>query len=357
MATVGIDIESERLALELSRADVAAELQLPQNASQHEMLSSQLSALDTQLQELDRIEEAYAGQRMQQSMYTAMLADSHAIGEQRQLEQQAITDRATAAALSGCTAPHVPEGARQQVDSGYHDERLTQLEEAALTEEADFADNGSTAIGDSVFGSDSESINGSQTTIAAHDEIPPPINLEHYMNALRLDEERRQVECVVCTNFFLPSQTITLPCGDTWCRSCISQRFEEAVVNEGAWPVKCCRRIIPVESIRTLLTFDLRNRFTAKSIEWSDTDRVYCHEPTCSTYIPRTAVTERVALCPGCSRQTCAECKGLFHTNPPCPEDTANDDMLEELARESGWPRCPGCQHYVEITHGCNHMT
>ena len=46
MARIHIDNASERLALELCRADLEAELRLPQGRCQHDLLSSQLSALD-----------------------------------------------------------------------------------------------------------------------------------------------------------------------------------------------------------------------------------------------------------------------------------------------------------------------
>lgn len=142
------DIASERLVLELRRADVVAELQLPQIASHHDLLSDQILALDMQLEELHRLDNIYAGQRMQQSMYTAMLTDSRAIVEQRRLEQQAITDRVAAAVVNGDPAPPTPPETRQQLDSGtYDDERLTQLEEAALTEDDGFIEDGFTVVG------------------------------------------------------------------------------------------------------------------------------------------------------------------------------------------------------------------
>lgn len=93
------------------------------------------------------------------------------------------------------------------------------------------------------------------------------------MTALRLDEACRETECVVCTNSFRPSQTTTLPCGDTWCLFCMAQRFEEATINEGAWQVRCCRTEITMETVRPLLSLSLRKLFAAKCIEWSDTNR------------------------------------------------------------------------------------
>ena len=358
MASSRVDILSERLALELNRTELVAELQLSKAVAQHAILTDQLAALDLQLEELVRLEDTYAGQRMQQSMYTAMLADFRTIADQRRLEQQAIDDRIAAAVVSGVAPPPIPDSAGQQVSSGnYNDERLTQLEETGLCPEGDLSNNGSTEFCNSDKGATVPNVADTGSAIAEGGGDRPRGALEHYMNALHLDEACRVIDCGVCTDSFLPSQTITLQCGDIWCRGCLSQRYEEATANEGAWPVKCCRTEIPMEGVRYLLSLDLRTRFAAKAVEWADDNRTYCHEPSCATYLPHDSITDRRAPCPACHRQTCTECKGPYHTEPPCPEDTTTDDLLADVARENHWPQCPGCKRYVEISTGCNHMT
>lgn len=355
MATHGVDLASERLALELNRADVEAELRISHEVTRK--LTDQLATMDLQLQELTRLEDTYAGQRMQQSIYTAMLADSRALAGHRQLEQQAINDHIAAAAVqdSGGTPPPIPDEATQQIDGGYYDdELLTQLEEATLDARDDVS---ATEVCSSVDENSPPSVTNSGSTLVGNEENPAPVTLESYMRALRLDETRARVDCIICTDTFLSSQTVSLECGDTWCRSCISQRYEEATVNEGAWPVKCCRTQVPMDSVRSLLSLDLRTRFAIKAVEWADKDRTYCHEPSCSTYIPHSAITDRRASCNACHLQTCAECKCSYHEQPPCPEDARNDDLLADIARKNHWPKCPGCKRYVEITTGCNHMT
>lgn len=352
METYQFDVASQRLALELSRADVEIQLQDSPLIPERDMLTDQCAAIDLQLQELAKLENTYAGQRMQLSLYAAMLADSSLIADQRRLEEQAIADRIAASAVAGRTPPPIPTEARDQLNSGnYDDGRLTQLEEVVLGAEAGFSNNGSTEVSDSL------SLAETGTTIVKDDENTAQTTLERYINALRLDETGASADCDVCVTSFLPSQTITLQCGDTWCRSCIARRYQEATVNEGVWPVTCCRTEIPMDSVRHLLPLDLRTSFASKSVEWSDNDRIYCHEPSCSTYIPHSTTTGKLAPCSVCRRETCAECKGAYHAQQHCPEDTTNDDLLAETARANGWPKCPGCSRYVEITHGCNHMT
>jgi hypothetical protein len=358
MASSQADIPSERLALELNRTELAAELQLSEGVAQRAILSDQLAALDLQLEELVRLEDTYAGQRMHGGMYTAVLADFRAIADRHRLEQQAICDHVSAAIVSGVAPQLIPDSASQQVNNGnYNDERLPQLEETELHAEGDLSNNGSTEFCNSGNGVAVPNTADTGSTTAEGDGGQPRGALVLYMNALHLDEAHRLINCVVCTLSFLPSQAITLQCGDIWCGGCMSQRYEEATVNEGAWPVKCCRTEIPMESARSLLSLDLRIRFAMKAVEWSDNNRTYCHEPSCSTYLPHCSITDRRAPCSACHRQTCTECKGPYHIEPPCPEDITTDDLLADVARENHWPQCPGCKRYVEITTGCNHMT
>jgi hypothetical protein len=348
MAASPVDIASQRLALELIRGEVENQLQDSQSAPERDMLTNQLVAIDQQLQELARLEDTYAGQRMQQSLYTAMLEDSSLIADHRLLEEQAIADRIAASAVAGRTPPPIPAEAREQLNSEtYYDAPLIQIGEIALGTEANFSDNGSIEMGSSPSPAETG------TALADDEENTAQATLTSNINALRLDEA---VDCDVCTTSFPPSQTITLQCGDTWCRNCITRRYQEATVNEGVWPVTCCRTEIPTDNVRHLLPLDLCTNFASKSIEWSDDDRIYCHEPSCSSYIPHSTTTERLAPCSICRRETCSECKGPYHAQQPCLEDPTNDDLLAQTARENRWPKCPGCSRYVEITHGCNHM-
>lgn len=200
METYQFDAASQRLALELSRADVEIRLQDSPLIPERDMLADQCAAIDLQLQELARLEDTYAGQRMQQSLYAAILADSSLIADQRQLEEQAIADRIAASAVAGSTPPPIPTEARGQLNSGnYDDARLTQLEEVALGAEAGFSNHSSTEVSGSL------SLAEAGTTIVRDDENTAQATLERYINALRLNEAGASADCDGLRNFFLPT--------------------------------------------------------------------------------------------------------------------------------------------------------
>lgn len=349
MASNIIDFETERLIIEIQREDLRNALRSASDHLRVSLIRDQLAALSIQSQEIRLREHKHAGQVLQQSMYAAMLSDSRVIAEERRLEQQAVEDRVMAAAAAGRPAPLIPDPVQEQISGGQvEDARLTQLEETVSENDVDV----------DVEGKPSEQDGGSDGNRHIHDHSDTQsVILERYIAVLSLDEDRPAVECVVCLNTFLASQTMKLACGDIWCRGCLTRLFQDATLNEGMWPPKCCRQEVSVTDLQHILSVDLRRQFARKSIEWNTIDRIYCFEPTCSAFIQRGSFEGRRAQCPACSRETCSECKSAYHETPPCLGTTADDKLLRDMARTNGWQNCPSCHRFVEITHGCNHMT
>jgi IBR domain, a half RING-finger domain len=358
MASNTIDFETERLAIDILRHDLTDELQLIRDPHQLSVVRDQIAALDAQQHEIQLRQATHAGQVLQRSMYSAMLADSRTIIEERRQEQQAIEDRVVAAELEGRPQPATPERVQlQTIADSLEDARLNQLEET-MAEHHDSAprDLSGPSVADSAVvirdGQNEEGRDMSDDT--AQDCC---VSLEHYMAVLALDESHPLVECIVCAESFPVSQVVTLICQDTWCRGCVTRRFEDATFNEGYWPPRCCSEEITVNDVQHLLSLDLRHRFARRSIEWSTGNRTYCHEVSCSAFIPPSSIEGRLAQCAQCEGQTCAECKSIYHADPPCTADTPDDHILRDIARDQGWQNCPNCRRLVAIAYGCNHMT
>ncbi|KAK1838844.1 ibr domain-containing protein [Colletotrichum chrysophilum] len=112
---------------------------------------------------------------------------------------------------------------------------------------------------------------------------------------------------------------------------------------------------IPVDNHRPVLGSKLVGQFRAKEVEFSTPNRTYCHQPTCSTFVPVEFIKNDIATCPRCVYKTCAICKGADHQGKDCSQDTATQFLLQ-VAAENGWQRCFSCRRVVELEHGCNHM-
>lgn len=86
------------------------------------------------------------------------------------------------------------------------------------------------------------------------------------------------------------------PCGHAYCIHCLRELFMKAIQDETLMPPRCCQEEIPIALAR--LTFEETEDFNAKRLEYSTTDRLYCSRLTCSTFIPRTHIVNRVGTCP-----------------------------------------------------------
>lgn len=163
-------------------------------------------------------------------------------------------------------------------------------------------------------------------------------------------------ECCVCSDRKPFYDVLKMPCGDEYCVGCISELFERAMTDETLYPPKCCRQVIPLQSIRPFLTPGLAAAFAEKSIEFDTTDRTYCWVSSCSSFIPQTRIAGgNIATCSRCSMTTCSDCKARAHWGD-CPNDTATQQLLTAAAA-LGWQRCYQCHGVVELNHGCNHIT
>lgn len=129
--------------------------------------------------------------------------------------------------------------------------------------------------------------------------------------------EDTYVDCTICRDEYLESQTIKLPCNTVWCQTCIKNHFKAATAHGSGWPPKCCRDAIPKGTFVRALSKQNRDRFEEKSAEWSIKDRTYCFRASCSAFIHPDTIEGRIARCLSCREVTCAECKGLLSRQRP----------------------------------------
>ena len=157
--------------------------------------------------------------------------------------------------------------------------------------------------------------------------------------------------CLEDTEPFLRSS-----CGHEYCRDCTRQLFLGAIKDEELYPPRCCGQIIPPEITIQLLTYDELRDFSERAIEYAAKDRVYCAEPTCSKFIPPSAVRGDHGICRYCHQETHLPCRSLAHPNIDCPLDSGLQNVLA-IADAENWMRCFNCRTLVELQHGCNHIT
>lgn len=176
----------------------------------------------------------------------------------------------------------------------------------------------------------------------------------------RVETEREPLpECVSC-GLQERGSVFKCPCGHDYCGQCMVNLLELAVVDESLFPPRCCKTEIPLDIMEPFLTSRQIRTFNEKKVEFGTPNRTYCHDVTCSAFIPPDLLSdilpEQVVTCGKCGKQTCTMCKGAGHELEDCPDDTATQEVIH-LAQEKGWQRCFSCGRMVELYQGCNHIS
>lgn len=110
--------------------------------------------------------------------------------------------------------------------------------------------------------------------------------------------------------------------------------------------------------------FESKERTKENSVPYNE--RVYCPYKNCSYLMSRTELVLGSACghrkCLKCGCFFCFYCKAPWHSMLSCTDykklhsNTQNAKLIS-LANLSGWRQCGKCNHMVERSGGCGHMT
>ena len=175
-----------------------------------------------------------------------------------------------------------------------------------------------------------------------------------------------EVACNCCGTGVVPTQEgfklFTVPCGHQWCSGCLTNAFNQAVKSKPFRPSHCCFEIV-TDILRIGVkptVFESHNAAYLDLLEEHDcTDKLYCHDPACSAFIPESKRSERVGTCPSCQGKTCKKCKAKSHWGTCSTEklkEVEGGEQLLALAETKDWKRCPQCFAMIERNGGCPHM-
>lgn len=181
----------------------------------------------------------------------------------------------------------------------------------------------------------------------AYDEYPPS-NPDSQIRA-------GGKECNICGDK-CDDLTFMTPCQHEVCTECQKRAFRVAMRDEEAYPPRCCAITkFPIELAAQALDAQEFQAYRERVDEMDATERLYCAVPTCSKFIPSTAVDNEHGTCPQCGQRTHTVCQNLEHPGQECLMDVGVDDVLQ-MADEEGWQPCARCGNFIERTAGCNHM-
>ncbi|CAA7046165.1 unnamed protein product [Microthlaspi erraticum] len=162
-------------------------------------------------------------------------------------------------------------------------------------------------------------------------------------------------------------------CGHQFCMECMKRYIEVGLLEGTALgcPHHQCESKLDITSCANLLTPKLREMWERRIEEESVpvADRVYCPNPRCSALMSKADLSKSTEdgstrCCVRCGKRFCINCKVAWHRSLSCddykrlgPNPTENDIKLISLANQEKWRRCGKCQHMVEHSSGCTHIT
>lgn len=301
-AAPDIALSDEIIALRSQLEDLKS-LQQDANFTQPtpSFFDDHLVALRCQLENFRTAQLIQADQRMQQSIYRAMLADTAAV-------ENVLVD----GSVSG------PNSQAMRIDGqdGYYED--PRIDSTGNTQ------------------------------------------LDEYVNDLKLDESHPPQTCPTCWELIRYSQGIEVgSCSHRWCRACLTAAFEQALQNEDQYPVRCCKDLPIISIEENAVGKTLGDTFVAdlrrKVVEYTTDNRTYCHQPGCSAFIVPDTIQGRLAVCPSCQTRTCSTCKQAYHVQDEC--QAVQDRAFDEWRTANDASVCPRCHRTIIISHGCNHMS
>jgi IBR domain, a half RING-finger domain len=178
-------------------------------------------------------------------------------------------------------------------------------------------------------------------------------------------------KCPVCQDEI--TSLLQLACGHGYCTVCL-QHFLTTASDIKIFPLSCmgdnnnCHVPIAISTIQKLLSPQqfkhLLNTAFNTYIERFPQEFRHCPTPGCSqVYRYSTSSILSVLHCPSCLLDVCSSCHKEAHAQMTCKEwalyvDPAEQERLnDQLAKKSGFRKCPECKVWIEKNGGCNHVS
>ncbi|KAG7534904.1 IBR domain [Arabidopsis thaliana x Arabidopsis arenosa] len=199
------------------------------------------------------------------------------------------------------------------------------------------------------------------------------LTMSMFYQAKEAKEEAKKDTCGICMEDIDPGLMFSacVYYGHRYCLTCVISHIEVKLLDgmKPNCPQPLCKCQLSMARCGEILTEKLslmwKQRIREDSIPYSQ--RVYCPYQRCSYLMSKTELSSSSAeygrrRCFKCGGDFCIHCKVPWHSKLTCTKykrlHTQNDDAeLKSLANLREWRQCSNCQHMIERSSGCDHMT
>ena len=182
-------------------------------------------------------------------------------------------------------------------------------------------------------------------------------------------------DCGICRDS-LPKTQLVRPCDHYYCRACLAGQclflshmlcdanqyissvtdwFQRALREKPKKRPRCCKRDLPVNIVAHQLGPVFSQAYRMSELELMTPKPLYCSSRKCAAFVLPSNIHGDIGVC-RCGGRTCRHCRLPEHRDKLCAQDKETQ-KVEELGKRKGWKHCPKCQHMIERTAGCLHMT
>lgn len=158
-------------------------------------------------------------------------------------------------------------------------------------------------------------------------------------------------KCDICLEI---TTNFKLKCKHYLCLECIREFFLESILHFNLFPPICCGNEIDIHFTKHSLTDEELLKFKER---YKELLLEKCHSCVVCKYKTTSNLRKaKVIKCDQCQTIQCKNCNQI-KVDYSCLCIEQEDETFINYANFNGLARCQNCGYYVELYHGCRHMT